>query len=451
MTDLERLQQENKHLKEQLVVLQHQVAAQQGGRSISPTGGHAPLHSAVPHHRLKSSVLASGKEVRLTETELASMRAIFSLFDRDGSGTISAADLQALHSKLGEPLTDEEAKEAIKDFGHGKDSLSFEDFLELWEGTHFTLRAHAGHHHHHHHHHGAAAAGGGAHIRGLTASATTATTTSSSGESLSPSSKVYKYPSGSAPEPSVGPAASLDSSVGPAFPTNALSRQPSAFSSASSSSAFGSAAAAAAAGAGGESSELALSPTAAAEAAANKAKKRAHYLARFKFLRAKLANPSVARIYTEVEGTDFTLEWRLRFYYDDEAGQKRQISPWHDIPHKNENGSFNMLVEIPKWTRRKFEIATGELFNPIKQDVKNGVLREYAWGDQCWNYGCIPRTFEDPKVRHPLTGFLGDADPIDVIDVGIKQWGVGSIVAVKLIGVLAMIDSGETDWKVSKQ
>jgi inorganic pyrophosphatase len=29
--------------------------------------------------------------------------------------------------------------------------------------------------------------------------------------------------------------------------------------------------------------------------------------------------------------------------------------------------------EIPKWTRKKMEIATGEAFNPIKQDTKNGI------------------------------------------------------------------------------
>ncbi len=41
----------------------------------------------------------------------------------------------------------------------------------------------------------------------------------------------------------------------------------------------------------------------------------------------------------------------------------------------------------------------------------------------------------------------GDNDPIDVVDIGTKQWTTGSIVRVKLLGVLAMIDAGETDWK----
>ena len=35
----------------------------------------------------------------------------------------------------------------------------------------------------------------------------------------------------------------------------------------------------------------------------------------------------------------------------------------------------------PVLAARKYEIATGEAMNPIKQDVKNGVLREYKWGD----------------------------------------------------------------------
>lgn len=43
---------------------------------------------------------------------------------------------------------------------------------------------------------------------------------------------------------------------------------------------------------------------------------------------------------------------------------------------------------------------------------------------------------------------MGDNDPIDIVDIGTKMWTTGSIVAVKILGVLAMIDSGETDWKV---
>ena len=34
---------------------------------------------------------------------------------------------------------------------------------------------------------------------------------------------------------------------------------------------------------------------------------------------------------------------------------------------------------------------TSEPYNPIKQDTKNGRLREYEWGDMCWNYGAFPQ------------------------------------------------------------
>jgi len=78
------------------------------------------------------------------------------------------------------------------------------------------------------------------------------------------------------------------------------------------------------------------------------------------------------------------------------------------------------------------------------------VLREYGYGDMLFNYGCIPQTWEDPHKRHEMTGTLGDNDPIDVVDIGSKMWTCGSLVAVKVLGVLGMIDSGETDWKVRR-
>ena len=87
---------------------------------------------------------------------------------------------------------------------------------------------------------------------------------------------------------------------------------------------------------------------------------------------------------------------------------KVQISPWHDVPLKNDDGTLNMLVEIPKWSRKKFEISTSEPFNPIKQDVKNGLLREYQWGDMICNYGAFPQTYEDPEHTDPNTGCKGE-------------------------------------------
>jgi inorganic pyrophosphatase len=63
-------------------------------------------------------------------------------------------------------------------------------------------------------------------------------------------------------------------------------------------------------------------------------------------------------------------------------------------------------------TKAKMEVATKKENNPIAQDIKKGVLRDYH-GPIFWNYGCLPRTWEDPSVKHTELGCFGDNDPID--------------------------------------
>ena len=65
-----------------------------------------------------------------------------------------------------------------------------------------------------------------------------------------------------------------------------------------------------------------------------------------------------------------------------------------------------------------------------------------------FNYGAFPRTWEDPAHISKDTHCKGDNDPIDCVEIGIKQSRVGDVIKVKVIGVLGMIDAGETDWKV---
>jgi len=146
-------------------------------------------------------------------------------------------------------------------------------------------------------------------------------------------------------------------------------------------------------------------------------------------------------------GEPNTLEFRVFFEL---AGE--QISPWHDIPLYPPGGAgrgeVNMVVEIPKFSRAKFEIATGEPLNPIKQDTKKGRLREYNYGDMLFNYGCFPQTWEDPSHVTEDTSAHGDNDPIDAMEIGTQIFKSGSVVRVKVLGCLAMIDDGETDWKV---
>lgn len=38
--------------------------------------------------------------------------------------------------------------------------------------------------------------------------------------------------------------------------------------------------------------------------------------------------------------------------------------------------------------------------------------------DSAVNYGALPQTWEDPSHRDASTGFAGDNDPVDVVEVG---------------------------------
>lgn len=49
----------------------------------------------------------------------------------------------------------------------------------------------------------------------------------------------------------------------------------------------------------------------------------------------------------------------------------------------------------------------------------------------------------------PLRNYQGDNDPVDVVEIGEAEVTMGSVTPVKPLGVLAMIDVGELDWKVS--
>ncbi|KAF8544305.1 putative inorganic pyrophosphatase [Trichophaea hybrida] len=130
------------------------------------------------------------------------------------------------------------------------------------------------------------------------------------------------------------------------------------------------------------------------------------------------------------------------------------VSPFHDIPlYANEQKTlFNMVVEIPRWTNGKLEICKEELLNPIKQDVKKGKLRFvrncFPHKGYLWNYGCFPQTWEDPNTIHPETKAKGDNDPLDVCEIGELVSYPGQVKRVKVLGIMALLDEEETDWKV---
>ncbi|KAK2683168.1 Inorganic pyrophosphatase superfamily [Fusarium oxysporum f. sp. vasinfectum] len=144
-----------------------------------------------------------------------------------------------------------------------------------------------------------------------------------------------------------------------------------------------------------------------------------------------------------------TLEHRV---YIEKDGQP--VSPFHDIPlyANQEQTILNMVVEIPRWTNAKLEISKEELLNPIKQDIKKGKLRYvrncFPHKGYLWNYGAFPQTWEDPNSVHPETKAKGDNDPLDVCEIGELVGYTGQVKQVKVLGVMALLDEEETDWKV---
>lgn len=111
-----------------------------------------------------------------------------------------------------------------------------------------------------------------------------------------------------------------------------------------------------------------------------------------------------------------------------------------------------MIVEVPRWTNAKMEISKEEAFNPILQDTKKGKLRYvrncFPHHGYIWNYGAFPQTWEDPNQKHAETGANGDNDPLDVCEIGEAVGYTGQVKQVKVLGIMALLDEGETDWKV---
>ncbi|KAM3576647.1 hypothetical protein VYU27_001450 [Nannochloropsis oceanica] len=159
---------------------------------------------------------------------------------------------------------------------------------------------------------------------------------------------------------------------------------------------------------------------------------------------------TINRLTKVQEGEHDTVDYRVHSLDHNEE----RISLWHELPlfavddDARPTGALNFICEIPKFTRRKFEICTTEAGNPIKQDEKNGKPRVFSKGDIFFNYGCFPRTWEDPKHVPEDVGVGGDNDPLDVCEIGLRQIPTGAVRQVKVLGVLCLIDDGEADWKV---
>eukprot|EP00922_Rhytidocystis_sp_ex-Travisia-forbesii_P016131 GHVS01023991.1.p2 GENE.GHVS01023991.1~~GHVS01023991.1.p2 ORF type:complete len:196 (+),score=26.79 GHVS01023991.1:195-782(+) len=104
--------------------------------------------------------------------------------------------------------------------------------------------------------------------------------------------------------------------------------------------------------------------------------------------------------------------------------------PWHDVVlGPNAPDEFNCVVEIPKGSKVKYEL-----------DKESGLLKVdrilYSSVIYPANYGFIPRTLGE------------DHDPLDILVFMSETVVPLSIVRVRPIGLMRMLDQGEEDDKI---
>lgn len=110
-----------------------------------------------------------------------------------------------------------------------------------------------------------------------------------------------------------------------------------------------------------------------------------------------------------------------------------------DISPINEEGHVRAIIEIPAGTSAKWEVDKDNPHQIVLEfiDNKPRVVRYLGYPA---NYGAIPGTAL-PKE------YGGDGDPLDVLVLG-EAAPRGSVLSVRLIGVLKMLDRGEQDDKL---
>lgn len=110
---------------------------------------------------------------------------------------------------------------------------------------------------------------------------------------------------------------------------------------------------------------------------------------------------------------------------------------YYNLPTFTESG-VNMIVEIPAGTNLKYEFDAAQKDFTVEQI--NGKPRVVDFLPYPGNYGFIPSTYMDPARG-------GDGDPLDVILMSAAQ-PTGTVLSIKPIGMLELIDGGELDTKL---
>lgn len=110
----------------------------------------------------------------------------------------------------------------------------------------------------------------------------------------------------------------------------------------------------------------------------------------------------------------------------------------HDFAPRTDSGLIRAVIEIPAGTTEKWEVDKSD--GQLKWEFKNGSPRVVRFLPYPGNYGMIPRTMLPKEAG-------GDGDPLDVLVLA-PAVPRGSVIEVKLIGVLKLLDGGEQDDKL---
>lgn len=106
------------------------------------------------------------------------------------------------------------------------------------------------------------------------------------------------------------------------------------------------------------------------------------------------------------------------------------LHPWHGVSYgEHAPRIVNAIIEIPQGSRCKFEL-----------DKASGLLKLdrviYSSFHYPVNYGFIPQTYGDDK------------DPLDILVLTSLPVVPLTLMEAKVIGVMQMIDSGDSDDKI---
>ncbi len=103
---------------------------------------------------------------------------------------------------------------------------------------------------------------------------------------------------------------------------------------------------------------------------------------------------------------------------------------WHDLDlGKKAPKEFNVIIEIPRGSKNKYEIDKETGLIKLDRAMKTGQ-------DYIFDYGFAPKTLWE------------DDDALDVIVLSTFPLFPGALVVVRPIAVMRMIDGGEGDDKI---